>query len=337
MYPFNNSTSKTRVAFFPLTGRTSMKLLVVCLVAASVAVALSVRVDSKDSKAAITVQAAGRGGQGLNLRDGREMRVEYRGDQFSSEALQSGAARARAVASVDLDDNGTPDLVAGYASNGGGIVTIQRGNNDAFAPTDDSIFPRIQAGYNPDSLSSIAEIYQVPEPADFVLAGDFNQDAVKDVLVAARGGGAYLLAGDGAGGFAELQKIALPGAVTAVAAAEFGMSDGKADLAVGISGTDGPSLLVFPSVEGGLSAPVSFPLKGEATAIQFGNLDRDPFLDIAVAAGSEIEIIHGWGLKNFADVQSRVERIDVPNTLRGLALGNFIWDRDGRTKAPAVN
>jgi CSLREA domain-containing protein len=312
-----------------------MKLFVLCLVAASVAVALSVRVDSKDSTAAITVQAAGRGGQSLNFQDGRAMEVEYRGDQFSSQALQSGAARARALASVDIDDNGTPDLLAGYANNGSGILTIQRGNNEAFAPTDDSIFPRIQAGYNPDSLSSIAEIYQVPEPADFVVTGDFNRDAVKDVLVAARGGGAYLLAGDGQGGLTAPRQISLSGSVTAVAAAEFGMSDGKADLAVGVFGTEGPSLLIFPSTEGGLSAPLSFPLKGEATAIQFGNLDQDPFLDVAVAAGNEIEIIHGWGRVNFANVQSRVERIDVPNTLRGLAVGNFIWDRDNRTEIAA--
>src|SRR5258706_10142194 len=164
MYPVKNSiTSKTRIELFPLTARLSMKLFMLCLVAASVAVALSVRVDSKDSSAAITVQAAGRGGQSLNFQDGRAMRVEYRGDQFSSEALQSGAARARALASVDLDDNGTPDLVAGYSNNGSGIVTVQRGNPEAFAPVDDSAFVRIQAGYNPDSLSSIAEIHQVPE------------------------------------------------------------------------------------------------------------------------------------------------------------------------------
>src|SRR5258706_1126010 len=263
------------------------------------------------------------------------MAVELRGDQFSSEALQSGAARARALGSVDLDDTGMHDLVAGYSNNGSVIVTVQRGNPEAFAPVDDSVFVRIQAGYNPDSVSSMRERHQVREPADCVVPGDFNQDAVKDVLVAARGGGAYLLAGEGEGRLAAARPIALPGQVTAVAAAEFGMSDGKADLAVGVFGSDGPSLLLFPSADGGLSAPLSFPLKAEATAIQFGNLDQDPFLDVAVAAGNKIEIIHGWGLKNFADAQSRVETIDVPNTLRGLALGNFIWDRDNRTEIAA--
>ncbi len=335
MYPVKNPTRKMHVTLFPVTAKASIKLLMLCLVIACVPVALYVRVDSMDSKAAITVQAAGRGGQALNLRDGRAMQVEYRGDQFSGEALQSGAARARAVASVDLDDNGTPDLVAGYAHNGSGIVTVQRGSADAFAPTDDSVFSRVQGGYNPDSLSPVAETYQVPEPADFVVTGDFDQDAVKDVLLASRGGGAYLMSGEGNGRLTEPKQISLPGPVTALAAAEFGMADGKADLAAGVFGPAGPALLLFPSVEGGLSTPESFPLKAEATAIQFGNLDNDPFLDVVVAAGNEIEIVHGWGQRNFANAQSRVEQINVSN-VRGLALGNFIWDRENRTEIAAL-
>ena len=36
------------------------------------------------------------------------------------------------------------------AYNGAGIITVQRGNPDAFAPADDSVFVRMQQGYNPD-------------------------------------------------------------------------------------------------------------------------------------------------------------------------------------------
>src|SRR6185369_13646538 len=46
----------------------------------------------------ITVQAAERGKPFLNLWDGREMRVSYRGDQASVANLQSGLARARSLA-----------------------------------------------------------------------------------------------------------------------------------------------------------------------------------------------------------------------------------------------
>ena len=84
------------------------------------------------SETNMAVQAEGRGKPYLNLQDGREMEVEYVGDQRASAALRSGETHARALASADLDGNGTPDLVAGYANASGGIVTVQRGNPDAF-------------------------------------------------------------------------------------------------------------------------------------------------------------------------------------------------------------
>ena len=121
----------------------------------------------------------------LNPQPARLMQVAFTGDQKARDALLSGQANARALASADLDGNGTPDLVAGYADgNGGGIVTVQRGNPDAFAPRDDSVFLRMQPGYNPDSLVSTVETYLVPAPADFVQVGDFDRDNRKDVLVA---------------------------------------------------------------------------------------------------------------------------------------------------------
>ena len=73
----------------------------------------------------VTVHAAGRGKPHLNLQDGRETGVEYRGDCDLTNALQEGSARPRALASADFDHNGTPDVVAGYAANGAGLVTLR--------------------------------------------------------------------------------------------------------------------------------------------------------------------------------------------------------------------
>ena len=66
------------------------------------------------SKAAVTVQAAGRGGLHFNMRDGRQMQVDYRGEQYVTESLRSGAAQPRSLASMDMDGDATPDLIAGY-------------------------------------------------------------------------------------------------------------------------------------------------------------------------------------------------------------------------------
>ena len=152
----------------------------------------------KTTAGPVTVHAAGRGKPFLNLQDGRGMSVNYKGDKQAALALQSGAAQPRSLASADFDRNGTPDLVAGYAFNGAGMITLQRGNPEAFAPADDSVFARIQQGFDPPSLLDGADAYAVPVSPDFLVTGNFNHDSDKDVLFAAKGGALYLMAG-GAG------------------------------------------------------------------------------------------------------------------------------------------
>jgi HYR domain/Domain of unknown function DUF11/Calx-beta domain len=267
----------------------------------------------------------------FNVGHPTKLGVAFRGEASVVQALESGSARARALASTDLDSDGAPDLVAGYEWNGIGIVTVQRGNPDAFAPTDRTVFEMIQSGYNPDSLQPFAEAYVSPEPVDFLQVGDFNGGAQKDVLLAARGGRLYLLAGDGKGGLDEPEQIALPGAVTAMATGEFNAADGRTDVLLGIAGPNGHQLLlVFQEPTGPLfSAPLVFRLESEATAIQIGALDNDAFMDAAVTEGSAIRIIHGWGRAKPPSLQSRVESIDLESESRGLAIGNFIWNRGG--------
>ena len=342
-------TPQTHRLFFRISTRTALKLLAICLLVAVVPVALYVRVKSEDSvalkssalkkdpKGHITVQAAGRGKPYLNLQDGRKASVEYLGDTALATALQNGAAQARALASADFDRNGTPDVVAGYSFNGAGMITLQRGNPDAFAPTDDSVFVRMQQGYNPDSLLPVADVYSVPVAPDFLVTGNFTNDSEKDVVVAAKGGGLYLLAGNGAAKLGEAQQINLPGPVTALAAGEFRAADGFTDLAVGVTGPGGEILLIFDDGVNGFSkALAQYPLSQPASAIEFGGLDDDPFTDVAVAAGSEVLVVHGWGRKEEVAAESRVERVDVGPGLRGLALGEFTWDRQGRSEIAAL-
>jgi len=195
--------------------------------------------STKIASGAITVHAAGRGRPFMNLQDGRGMSVNYRGDHNAVAALQNNAAQARALAAADFDRNGTPDVVAGFASNGTGLITLQRGNPEAFAPADDSVFARMQQGYNPNSLLAGADVYAVPASPDFLVTGNFNHDTEKDVLFAAKGGALYLMAGDGAGRLGDPQQIDLPGPVTALGAGEFRAADGFTDVAVGVSGPGG--------------------------------------------------------------------------------------------------
>src|SRR5438105_2464481 len=307
----------------------TLAVLLRCVLLAIYEVADLAKSSARTSKPGITVQAAGRGRPYLNFQDGRRMLVDYRGEENVIQALRSDQARPRGLVSADLDSNGTPDLIVGYAWSGGGIVTVQRGNPDAFAPADESVYVRMQQGYNPDSLLPTAETYRVPEPVDFLQAGDFNNDNLKDVLVATRGGDLFLLAGDGYGGLKSPEQIALPGSITTVTTGEFRAFDGKLDIAVGVNGPSGAALLIYDGAEGGLKAtPTQLALPGEATAATFGEFDGDPFRDLAVAVGSEIEIIHGWGRKTEVSLRSRVEIIDAGASVRDLSTGFYIWNRE---------
>ncbi|HEY6243325.1 MAG TPA: hypothetical protein VIX17_05240, partial [Pyrinomonadaceae bacterium] len=353
MRPLMNPTHHVKASSSRITIRTGVKLMAICLIVVTVPVALYVRVKSKDSpkfskaerfvtstrraKDTVTVQAAGRGKPFLNFQNGHEMSVTYRGDQAAVAALQSGGAQPRALASADFDRNGTPDVVAGYAFNGAGIITLQRGNPDAFAPTDDSVFARIQQGYNPDSLLPGADVYSVPVSPDFLVTGTFTKDGKKGVVFAAKGGGLYLMKGKSDGRFGDPEQINLPGPVTALAAGEFRAADGITDLAVGVSGSGGDALLIFDNGGDGFSnALVQYQLSSPASAIEFGGLDDDLYTDVVVGDGSEVLVVHGWGRKEQVAAESRVERLNVGSGVRGLALGEFEWDREGRSEIAAL-
>jgi len=331
--------------------RTALKLLAVLSIVAFIPLALYVRVNSKNAAAVssavansaaakplvamepkkqVTVQAAGRGNPFLNLKDGRQMALAFRGSSEVTSALQSGAASSRAGAAADLDGDGAPDLVVGYANGGTGVVTVQRGNPEGFAPKDDSVFQRMHQGYNPPSLQSTVDTYQVSSPVDFLQLGDFNHDSRKDVLIGARDGNLYLLPGDGQGGLGTPQQISLPGSVTSLATGEFRAADGQLDVAVGVNGSQGPEVLVFDGAAGGFeSEAFHFPVTGQAVSVEFGELDSDPFMDLAIADASEINIVHGWGRKVSADAKKQVERIPVGYQAQSLAVDNFTWDREG--------
>jgi CSLREA domain-containing protein len=311
--------------------------LVVTLVGGFVLLSGNFATRKAESRTAIMVRAAGRGLPYLNLRDGRETIVTYSGNSQSVSALQNGATRSSALAVADLDGDAAPDLVAGYTSGVSGIVTIQRGNPEGFAPKDDTVFERMQKGYNPDSLLPNVDTFPVSSPVDFLQVGDFNRDGRQDVLIAGRDGNLLLLAGDGKGGLDVEQQIKIHGIVTALTTGEFRAADGRTDIAVAINGERGSEVLIFDGAAGGFeSEPFRYPLSARAVALEFGELDSDPFMDLAVADGSEIDIVHGWGRKVETNPSTQVERIKLAYAPQSIAVDNFTWDRDGTREIAAL-
>jgi hypothetical protein len=300
------------------------------------------------SQSAITVHAAKRGRPWINFQDGRELRTTYTATAELKAAgldvlLKQGQAQPSSLTSGDLNKDGFPDLISSYASpDGSGLVTLRYGDPEAFGPQKPETIEGIKNGRFPEPFLAKAIVLSVPEASDFVVSGDFDHDSYQDILTAARGGTTmYLLAGDGSGRFFEPDPISLPGQVTTLIADSIDRFDGYADVAVGVVGAAGSQVLVYAGEQGVFAdEPAAFALPAEATALALGQLDDKLPLDLAVAAGNDVVIIHGVGEPTpgsgsavnprSAIRNSQLERISFPYFIASVATGDFIPDRDYR-------
>jgi hypothetical protein len=149
---------------------------------------------------------------GFRLPDPVALAADYTGDAPRRSALEAGQARPAALAAADFDEDGMPDLLAGYGAAEGGLLTLHRGNVDALFPHHGDARKRKAEGTFTDSpFLSPASLFELPVAPDFLGAGDFDADGHQDVVAAARGGNVLvLLSGDGQGGLAPARRIYLP-------------------------------------------------------------------------------------------------------------------------------
>ncbi len=293
----------------------------------------------------VEVRAAGRGNPWINLLDGETVSTTYRGAEALVQVLAT--ARPLALTSDDFDEDGMPDLIAGYAAGDGGLVALHFGSIDYLWPDGPEAEARRAAGLFVDApFLPEARLFALPAVPDFLGAGDFDNDGHRDVVAAARGGAAlYLLPGDGRGGFGAPEVVPLPGAVTAFAAGEVNRRDGLQDLVVGVDvGADGrpPLLVVFEGPTGALRwEPETIPLPVAAAAIAIGQMDDHYCMDIAAAGGNTLMLVHGRdrqlsvGAAAAAVPAAVVDRRALPYAVTALALGDFVPE-EGYTKELAL-
>ena len=245
---------------------------------------------------------------------------------YSGFALSSDA-EPLTLASADFDGDGVPDLVAGYATTGGGKIAIHRGNVNALWPYGAAA----RSGPPPEFLPD-ARVFALPAAPDFVATGDFDADGHWDVITAQRGGSAlYFLRGDGQGGFATPQSTPLPGKITALAVGDVNRPDGLADLVVALDSAGGAKVLVFEGPNGAVkAAPESFPMPVAVTGLAVAKIDCGWMNDVVVAAGSELIIIHtrdrrlSLGMEQRAAVPAaKVSLHHLPYAVQALAVGDF--------------
>jgi hypothetical protein len=255
----------------------------------------------------------------VNLKNPQTLKVIYTGSADATAALQNGSAIPTAMAAADFNADGAMDVVAGYATKNGGVVVLMRGNPDAYAPTDLTLYGKAAKGNVPPTFLPGATVFAVPQSPDLLATGDFNRDGYKDLIVASRGGALYLLAGDGHGNLLAPQAVTLPGQVTALAVT----ADGH--VAVSTDGPNGPQLAMLAPGTQGLTSGAIYPLPARGDAMAWGNLGGGT--DLAVGAGANVVLFY-----NALASSPQTETVAVPFEVKGLALGDFIWDRDGRTE-----
>ena len=334
------------VSWLPELKRRQVLALIGAMVLASIAVhrvqrkAAAESTSSKQSyiqlarmSEEVTVRASGRGNPRINLSDGHELITPCSGPAELTSVLERNEARPLSLCSADFDEDGAPDLISGYAGASGGIITLLRGNIDSIYPNAPEAQQRRAEGtFTEASFLSPAFLSGVPEAADFIGAGDFDGDGHWDVVTATRGSDKlYLMSGDGKGGLRETKRIDLSGGVTAMVAGEINRRDGLDDVVVGLSGESGSKVLVFEGFEGALRAnPEVFDLPAEATSLALGQLDDSYEMDLAIAAGRQLMILHGRDRKLSLDKERQaqvipacVEQRVFPFMISSVALGDF--------------
>lgn len=284
----------------------------------------------------VTVHAAGRGNPYINLSDGHELITPYSGPAELTSMLERNEARPLSLCSADFDEDGVPDLISGYAGPRGGIITLLRGNVDSIYPNVPEAMQRRAEGTFTDApFLSPAFVFGASEAADLIGAGDFDGDGHWDVVAAARGSNTlHLISGDGRGGFRETTRVNLSGGVTAMVVGEINRRDGLDDVVVGVSGEQGAKALVFEGPEGALRAsPEVFDLPAEASSLALGQLDDSSEMDLAIAAGHQLMIVHGRDRKLSLDPRRQAEvskaltaSRSFQSAIRSVSVGKFAGD-----------
>ncbi|MBI2568928.1 MAG: hypothetical protein HYV63_18055 [Candidatus Schekmanbacteria bacterium] len=302
--------------------------------------------------AAASAAVAGTPGAGpgsapwLHLRDRVEIGVAGR-DLGAADGFAAGEWEPLGLAAADLDGDGVPDLVAAYGTGGGGQLVVYRGNIDSLWPETAAARARRARGEGSDApFLPDARAFAVAIRPAFIASGDLDADGSPEVVVADSGGPEVLAFGaDGHGGLGAPRVLAAGGRLTVLAAGDFNRRDGIDDLLVGITGDSGAQLRIFEGPHGALAAsPEVVALPRPATALALGWLDDDLAVDVAVAAGTEIVIVHGrdrhlsdtaW--RQAAVPAARLSRIAVGAEVAGLAIGDFLAGApEGRHEVAAV-
>ena len=268
----------------------------------------------------------------LNLQTGKSPDTTFYGNDQAIFALQSDLAEPISQTSADFNSDGYNDLISGFRNAaGGGLIALHRASRQAFEPTDEKVLADLRQGVFPAAFEKDALILDVPTAPDFIFAGKFTQDSAVDLVFASRGGRViYLMTSNGTGGFNAPQEIAVGGEITALAAERLNIKiSNYIGVIAAVRGRKSSFITVFDgSAELGKTAPRNLKIEGNVTSLILagaygGAVSRDVF----GLADGDVFTIRGIDTRN-----ASVNKIELPFKSTGIAVGEFIADRQARAE-----
>lgn len=142
-------------------------------------------------------------------------------------ATSAGALeRPVSLAAGDVDGDGHPDIVSGFATSEGGRLAVHW----HFMP------------HRPSLSSTIS----MPDPPFHLFVADLDGDGPAELLAAAdRGRSIHLFRSKEGAKLEPAGVLALPGALTALAVGDLGIRDGSPEIIAAVDGPGGPRVLVL--------------------------------------------------------------------------------------------
>ncbi len=281
------------------------------------------------------ISAEGRGNPWINVRDGEDLITDFAGAAELRASFENSNSRPISITTADFDEDGTPDIVTGYANEISGAATFLRGNVDAVYPNAPEAKERKTRGeYTDAPFLSPAQIFSLPITPEFLATGDFDADGHFDLAAAARNEAAiYFLSGDGRGEFVLSKRVELPGKVTAFLAEDFNRRDGINDLIVAVQTEQNSQLLIYENPHGASKAePEIFTFAQPIKSLAINLIEGDARYDLAIAAGNELAILRGRDRKLLFDESGKqAEAVHLTRRrfdfqIAALAVGDFIKD-----------
>lgn len=265
-------------------------------------------------------------GPHIYVQSAQVLPVEHTGPESAVQLLQLGAVEPLSMAQGDFHETGISDLAVGYATSGGNLLAVHRGNLDAFAPQSQKSWEEIRAGIFPSPFLLQASLLPAPVRPDFLQAGNFSGQGHVDLLLAARGGSEiYILAGNGQGEFNRVLAIPISGTITTMAAGVVEPGSALMSVLVGVKRADSFSLQIYRGSAAGLVPVASLNTEGPPAQIALGNLSSGGETSAAVLVGGEVMLLD-WDSEG-AGPMLRPSGLSSSIPVQAMVVGRFLFDR----------